>query len=137
MNLFLDTNIFLRYFSKDNEEMYRQSEMLFLRVGESKLQLATSTIVLTEIIFTLKSFYKRTHEEIVRHLNGILDIRNFILIEKTNFLPAYQLYKKSNKKISDCLIVTQIPEHYSLCSFDTRLEKLIGKRRFIHPASVV
>lgn len=137
MNLFLDTNVFLRFFTKDDKKMYVQAEKILSLGEEGKLRLATSTIVLTEIIFTLKNFYKLKAASIQEHIESILAIKNLLLVERTNFPAAYKLYKTHKEKISDCLIVTQVPQHYKLCSFDGRLKRLIGKYRFILPGKVI
>jgi len=135
--IFLDTNIFLRYFTGDSEDMYQASENILKLCEEGKLQIAASTIVLTEIIYTLKSFYKLDNSEIFKHIDSILCIKNIILIEKTYFNTSYQLFKKDpSAKISDCLIVTQVPLNYLLCSFDKGIERLIGKGRFIDPREI-
>ena len=136
--IFLDTNIFLRYFTRDREDMYQESENILKLCEGGRLQIATSTIVLTEIIYTLKSFYKLGNSEIYKHIDSILRIKNIILIEKTYFNKSYQLFKKElSAKISDCLIVTQIPLNYILCSFDKGIERLIGEQRFIDPEEVL
>ncbi|MBI4129829.1 PIN domain-containing protein [Candidatus Roizmanbacteria bacterium] len=137
MRIFLDTNVFLRYFTKDDREMYDAVEELLLSATESKIHLATSTVVLTEIMYTLKSFYKQNNSRIQQHIDSILEITNLVLLDKTNFKQAYTLHKKRNVKISDCLIATQVPESYKLCSFDNDLEKIIGKNRFITPGKVL
>lgn len=133
MKLFFDTNIFLRFFTKDNEEMYSLSSALLSLAEEGKIQVSTSTIVLVEIIYTLKSFYRQNNQSVQKHVDSILKVKNLYLIDNTKFRKAYGLLKKSGNKISDCLIVTQIPENYKLCSFDERLKKLIGEKRFVHP----
>ncbi len=139
MNIFLDTNIWLRYFIGDNENQRDIVETILQKVTESEVNLCTSSFVLSEFIYVESSFYKITKTDILEDIEAITSIKNLWLIEKTNLLVSIELYKKSQSKMtkwSDCMIVTQIPEHYSLCSFDTRLEKLIGKHRFTHPSTI-
>ena len=137
MRLFIDTNLFLRYFTKDNQEMYETVEKILLCVLHSEIRIATSTIVLTEIMYTLQSFYKCDQKTIQKHVDSILQIANLVLIDETNFRRAYEYHKKKKVKISDCLIVTQVPEKYKLCSFDEELKNIIGKSRFISPEEVI
>jgi predicted nucleic-acid-binding protein len=136
MNLFLDTNLFLRFFTKDNKEMTSQAKGILSLAYAGKMRLATSTVVLTEIIYTLKTFYKKNRKDIIKHIEYILLIKNILLIDKTDFRSAFRLYRESGQKISDCLIISQVPANYKLCSFDKDLEKLIGKSRFVYPAKV-
>jgi len=137
MRIFLDTNIFLRYFTKDNQKMYDAVEIIFQLNDQSQVHLATSTIVLTEVMFTLRSLYRLNKKIISQHVESILEIKNLLLIDQTNFQQAYRLHKKSGEKIADCLIVTQVPSRYALCSFDQGLSKIIGEKRFVTPEKVV
>lgn len=126
----------MRFFAKDNEEMYSLSSGLLSLAEEGNIQVSTSAIVLIEIIYTLKSFYRQNNQSVQKHIDSILKVKNLYLLDNTKFRKAYDLLQKSGNKISDCLIVTQIPENYRLCSFDERLKKLIGEKRFIHPREV-
>ncbi len=137
MRIFLDTNIFLRYFTQDNQKMYDSVAMILDLSEKSELRIATSTVVLTEIMFTLRSLYGLSKQDIDKHVDSILEIKNLLLIDQTQFLQAYSLHKTSGEKISDCLITTQVPSQYHLCSFDKDLRKIIGTSRFISPEEVV
>lgn len=138
-NLFLDTNIWLRYFIGDNEDQLNLVEEILQLNEQGVASLATSSFVLSEFVYVESSFYKISKSDLIEDLESIVGIKNLFFIEKTNFLAGLELYKKSPLKTvkwSDCMIATQIPTNYKLCSFDGRLEKLIGRDRFIHPAQV-
>lgn len=140
MNLFLDTNIWLRFFIGDEEKQLKIVKQILELSEESKIKLATSTFILSEFVFVETSFYKISKKDIIKDLNTITAIRNILLIEKTDFNESLQYYKESTSKMqkwSDCVIAAQVPQRFKLCSFDERLEKLIGKDRFIHPAKAV
>lgn len=98
---------------------------------------STSTFVLSEFIYVENSFYKITKPDSIQDLEAIRTIRNLWLISNTNFDLSFHIFKQFEKvKWSDCMIVAQVPESYTLCSFDKRLEKLIGGKRFIDPVEV-
>ena len=73
MKLFLDTNIFMRFFIKDNEQMVEQVKRIFFLAETGKYKLATSTIVLTEIMYTLQSFYKLEVKDIEKYIASIFE----------------------------------------------------------------
>jgi len=138
MKLFLDTNVWLRLFIPDNENLFLQAKRLIELAEEGKVRLSTSTFVLSEFIYVESSFYRIDKKNIIEDLEGISSIKNIRIIDSTNFNKALKLFKKSKeRKWSDCVIISQVPENYFLCSFDLRLRYLIGKKRFFTPQEVV
>ena len=138
MNVFLDTNIWLRYFIGDEKDHLEVVQEIFKNNDEGKLRIATSTFVLSEFIYTERSFYKISKVSVVEDLEAIQMVRGIWIIEHTDFPSSFQLFKKSQaNKWSDCVIVSQVPEDYIFCSFDEGLEKLIWRERFVSPDKVI
>lgn len=137
MNLFIDTNIWLRYLLRDNETHFKLAQNILVLNEESKIKLATSTFVLSEIVYTEQSFYKINRNDVVEDIKTIKSIKNLLLVEKTNLSKTLDLFSTNkNTKWSDCIIATQIPDNYKLCSFDKGLEKLMQKGKFISPEDI-
>ena len=136
MKLFIDTNIWLRFFIRDLEEHYFIANKVFTLNDEGKIKLATSTIVISEFVFTQTTFYKINRKDIQDDITAILSVKNLLIIDKTNIHKTINYYSHKNSKWADCLIASQVPENYKLCSFDTGLEKIIGKNRFVSPEKV-
>ena len=137
MNLFIDTNIWLRYMLCDHEKHFKIAEAILQLNEESKIKLATSTFVLSEIVYTEQSFYRIDRLNVIDDIKAISSVKNLLLVEKTNLTKTVDLFT-SNKstKWSDCIIVAQVSDNYKLCSFDENLKKTIGKDRFISPEDV-
>ena len=55
---FIDTNLFIRYFTRDDEEKAQKVLALLKRVEEDRERVITSPLVIFETIFTLESFCK-------------------------------------------------------------------------------
>lgn len=110
----------------DVKEQYEECVQFFSVVEEGKIRPYTSSLVLLEINYVLSVTYKIAKEEILKDINAILQTRNLVLIEETNFPKAWQLYTKVNVKLVDCLIVSQLPEDIILCSFDQEFRKFEG-----------
>ncbi|MFH1961060.1 MAG: PIN domain-containing protein [Patescibacteria group bacterium] len=82
---FVDTNIFLRFLVKEDEQAYNKSFALFKKASEGKINLITSSLVIFEIIWTLESFYKVKKSDIVGKVLGILNLPN-LEVEKAELL---------------------------------------------------
>lgn len=138
MKLFLDTNVWLRFFIADNEEFFLQVKRLIELAEEGRVRLSASTFVLSEFVYVESSFYKIDKKNIVEDLESISSIKNIRIIESTDFYRALEIFKKSSeKKWSDCIIISSVPENYFLCSFDLKLKNLIGKKRFVTPQEAI
>ena len=57
---FLDTNILLRYLTRDDEEKARRALALLLRVERGEEEVVTSPMVVFETIFTLQRYLSST-----------------------------------------------------------------------------
>lgn len=120
---FLDSNIWLRPLV---EESPASSSVinLFQYIELGKIKPYTSTIVLLEVAFVLQSVYKIKHQDIKNDLIGILETKNLTLIEQTNFNQALSLNSQTGVKLTDCLIITQLPSKTVFVSFDQEFKKI-------------
>lgn len=62
--VFVDTNVFLRYLTNDVPEQADAAEALLDRAERGELRLVTSALVVAEVVWTLGSFYKRTKAQV-------------------------------------------------------------------------
>mgnify|MGYP005853605569 FL=1 len=85
--IFIDTNVFLRFFVADVEGFYQRAMGLFERAEKGEIRLVTSDMVIAEIVWVLESYYGfkkeevRTVVETLLHSKG-LKVINSDLIEK-------------------------------------------------------
>lgn len=124
MKIFLDTNLLLRYYLKDNPEQFESVANLLLQIEEGQFKVYTSSIIFLEVSYVLKSVYKLSLPEIIDILDSIFTIRGITVLEKTNTKLALQFYKKYKIKFTDCLIASQMPKNTILVSFDEELSKI-------------
>lgn len=123
--IFLDTNIWLRFFTGDNSEQSKACRELFTKIESGKYLPYCSNIVLLEIAYTLKTFYNLTHLQISHYLETLFKTRNLTILEKTNSYEAFKLHKRTKIKFTDCLIATQIKPGMTLLTYDHDFLKLI------------
>ena len=69
---FVDTNVFLRYLTGDDPSKYEDCKTLFKKAIEGKITLATSGLVVAELIWTLLSYYKIPKAEVVEKISIIV-----------------------------------------------------------------
>jgi uncharacterized protein len=89
---FLDTNILLRYLTRDDEAKARAALRLLLRVERGEERVHTSPMVVFETVFTLQSFYRQPRARIRERLRPILAMRSLALPNKRLYLAALDLY---------------------------------------------
>src|SRR5947209_14567384 len=91
---FLDTNIFLRYLTRDDAQKAAACYALFQRVKQGQETLLTSETVIAEVIYVLSSpaHYNLSHEEIGTRLHPLLTLRGLKFPKKKACLKALALY---------------------------------------------
>lgn len=122
--LFLDTNLFLRFFLKDDESQYQNVYNLFAKIEEGKFKPYTSSIVLLELNYVVRNIYKLSIDEILDYIDAVKKMRGITVIEKTYTDRAINLYKKYKIKLGDCFISAQLPKGAILASYDEDFQKI-------------
>ena len=92
---FLDTNIILRYLTRDDENKAEACYQLFQRVSRGEEDLFTCEAIITEVVYVLSSSrapYRLSHEEIRERLAPILTIRGLRLPQKRVYIDALDIY---------------------------------------------
>ena len=131
---FLDTNLLLRYFTRDDEEKAQKVLELLKRIERNDEKVITSSLVIFETIFTLESFYKVLREEIRELLTPILDLRGLRLSDKDIYRQALNIYvEKKNFSFPDAFNAAfafkkGVKEIYS---YDEDFDRIEGIKRFI------
>lgn len=124
IKIFLDSNIWLRFFLKDDQEQYEIVSTLYSLIEEGNFRPYTSTIVLLEINYILAKIYHQQINKIIRYITKIMEIRNITVLESTNLLKAIEIYRKYRIKLADCLIADQIKRDMILITFDQEFHKI-------------
>lgn len=122
--IFIDTNLWARFFIEDNQEQFNQTKTLLAQVEEGNLRAYTSTIVLLELQFILQKIYHLSFEKAIEVFEIIRKVRNITIIEKTNLDLAIKFLKLYKIKFPDCLVASQLPKDTTLVSFDEELSKI-------------
>lgn len=98
---FLDTNILLRYLTRDDEEKADRALALLLRVEQGQEVLVTSPLVVFETVFTLQRSYHVPRNQIRDLTLPIIDLRGLHLPDKNLYHQAFDLYVNDNISFAD------------------------------------
>jgi predicted nucleic acid-binding protein len=130
---FIDTNLFIRYFTRDDEEKAEAVLKLLKRVEKNEERIITSPLVIFELVFTLGSYYKVPRREIKEIMQPVFNLRGLRLDYRDVFEAALELYSQSNLSFTDAFNACfmnkrEIEEIYS---FDRDFDQLEGIKRVV------
>ena len=132
---FLDTNVILRYLTRDDEAKAKACYELFQRVQRGEEELATCEAIVAEVIYVLSSPrlpYRLSHEQIRARLLPILTLRGLKLPQKRVCLQALDLYASyPSVDFEDALAVAHMEQRgiTGIVSYDRDFDRVAGLRR--------
>jgi predicted nucleic acid-binding protein len=94
--VFVDTNIFLRYLTKDDPAKYDRCREVFKKAIESEISLFTSEMVIAELIWTLLSYYRVPKAEVIEKVSIIISTSNLHLDNKSIIADSLVLFSQEN-----------------------------------------
>ena len=94
--VFVDTNIFLRYLTKDDPAKYERCREIFKKAIKGEIFLFTSEMVIAELIWTLLSYYRVPKAEVIEKVSIIIGTRNLHIVNKAFIADSLVLYSQKN-----------------------------------------
>ncbi|OGG20374.1 hypothetical protein A3D03_06020 [Candidatus Gottesmanbacteria bacterium RIFCSPHIGHO2_02_FULL_40_13] len=132
MRYFIDTNIFIRVLHKENEKLFQECLLLLQSIKENEVEAFTGTVVLTEVVWTLSSFYKISKAKIIEGVRGIININGLKVLDNYNQSLALTLFEKHSIKYIDALIASNeevFTKKMTIVSYDRDFDKLPVNRQ--------
>lgn len=128
--VFLDTNIFLRFLVNTKGKQHQDCFRLFKLIRAGKVKGVICSVVILEIYFTLKSFYRFSNRKCEKLLGQILGIGNLKAVDNFNYGKALKLFSQKRVKFADCLIASLkfFEKEGTIVSYDKDFDKLGVKR---------
>ncbi len=125
---FIDTNILLRYFTRDDEQKAQRVLQLLTRVERGEEKVITSSLVIFETVFTLQKFYKVPRASIKELILPFITLKGLQLPSKHIYHRAFDLYVTKNISFADAynaayMLAKEVPHVYS---WDTDFDKIEG-----------
>lgn len=123
---FVDTNIFLEVFARTGKKSTACVKYL-----EEETGLWTNYLVMSEIEWTLRSFYNQPREEIADKLHSILKLDNLRVASKVILIEAVEIYRETSMDWVDVVCALEIREsgNLEIISYDKHFDKLGFLRR--------
>jgi predicted nucleic acid-binding protein len=128
---FLDTNILLRYFTRDDEDKAQHALALLQRIEKGEEQVETSPPVIFETVFTLQRHYRVPRPQIRALLLPILRMRELRLPSKNLCIAALELFVEHNISYVDAFNAAYMQSRSitEVYSWDTDFDRILGITR--------
>ena len=94
--IFLDTNIFLRFYLRDDEAKAKRCRELLLAVGAGEEEAMTSTMVIAEVVWVLERTYRCSRKQVAEFVMSLLGLPHLMLPEKHVVEVAIACYAEQN-----------------------------------------
>jgi len=130
---FLDTNIILRYLTRDDPQKAERCLQLFKKAERGEVELTTSESVIAEVVYVLSSpkVYQVPRERVRTLLMPILNLRGLKLYPRRLYRRALDVYATHPIDFEDALAVAHM-EHQgisAILSYDTHFDRVEGIER--------
>lgn len=132
---FLDTNVILRYLTRDDDAKAQACYELFRRAQRGEEELTTCEAMVAEVVYVLSSPrlpYRLDHAQIRARLLPILTLRGLKLPHKRVCLRALDVYASSAfLDFEDALAVAHMEQRSipEIVSYDRDFDRMAGLRR--------
>ena len=120
--IFVDTNVFLRFFVRDVESFYHKARELFEKAENGEIKLETSDLVIAEIVWVLESYYGFSKAEIKEVIDTILETKNIKTANHERIKEAISLYASGKMDFIDAYNIAYIKArgHAKVATFDAK-----------------
>jgi predicted nucleic acid-binding protein len=128
--LIVDTNLLVRFFTGEPEDMAVATKRLVQKADEGSLELEVFPLIVAETIYTLESFYKIKREEVCRALLSLVESRGIKVHEKSRIIDALKRHRDFNVHFADAyLAAVAVDLQLAVASFDRDFDKFEDVRR--------
>ena len=136
MTQFVDTNIFIRYLTRDDPQKAEACLRLFEQAKASEVILTTSESVLAEVVFVLGSprGYRLSRADVRARLYPLVAMEGLKLADRRKYFRALDLYATHNIDFEDALTVAHMEQYNldELYSYDRDFDR-VGEVKRIEP----
>lgn len=131
--VFLDTNILIRYLTRDDPKKAKQAKSAIDKLEKNTLTAITTEAVIIEAVHILssKKLYNLPREEVKRHLAALVRLKGLKIPNKLTYLRAFDLYASSTIDFVDVLLIAhmQRTKISTILSFDQDFDRIPGVKR--------
>ena len=109
---------------QDNEEHYKIARDFFLELEAGEKHALLLDIIIGEIVYVLKSYYKQDKTYIADRIKVLLQYENLEVSSRAIIIEALEVYVKKNIDFADAILCAKKNlEGYTVLSFDKDVKK--------------
>jgi len=122
---FADTNFYLRFILKDNQNQAKESKEFLAKAKEGKIKIIFLPEVIFEMEFVLRSVYSLSQKDIVRYLLPLIKTDYLEIEEREIWLLAFKIFQETNLSLFDIFLFLKAKkEKAQILNFDKDFKKL-------------
>jgi len=115
----VDANVLLRFLTGEPKPMAEQAARLMRRAEQGEVLLVLSPLVIAEMVWVLKSFYRHSFDEISRVVIPLLSADGVEVEDRELLIRAIELARDKNVDFLDAVLALQVVRHgETVCTFD-------------------
>ena len=101
---FVDSNVFLRFFSKDDDKQRQQAKAMLLRGQKKEIELYCGPPIFFEVAWVLATTYGLSRDEILDTLETMLCTPNLRVLDEGTVRDAIELARATQQGFADSYI---------------------------------
>ncbi len=127
----LDTNVIVRFLVSDKSPKYKNLYSFFESLEYGKMKVELKLIVLFQVLFVLKSFYKVPKDQIANGITDLLKYKGIVIKNKTMIRRMMEMWRNKKLDIVDCYLIAILENDSQnlLYSYDRDFDKFNINRK--------
>jgi predicted nucleic acid-binding protein len=127
----LDANVILRHIMEDDPELAQRAHRLVQAIDDGRVIGHLDPVVLSEVVYVLKSFYRMPLERITEILLPLVQHANILVSDKARYIDALTLFASGVPHFGDACACAMALRQCGgrLLSFDRKLGRVPGVKR--------
>jgi len=130
---FIDANIFIRFFTKDDPIKAQSCFNLFKKAKQNKIAITTSEAIIAEVVYVLssKNLYNKSSSEIRSLLYPIISLPGLKLSNRKKYLRALDIYALYSIDFEDAMAIAYMESKkvMQIYSYDKHFDRIKGIER--------
>jgi predicted nucleic-acid-binding protein len=123
--LWVDANVLLRFLTGEPQDLADKAARLMGRAERREVVLVVSSLVIAEVIWVLKSFYRNSLADIARVLVPLMSADGLEVEDRETLIQAVELARDENVDFVDAMLALQAARRDEpVCSFDRDFKRL-------------
>lgn len=123
--LWVDANVLLRFLTGEPKELAGKAASLMARAENGEVTLVVSPLVVAEVVWVLKSFYRHSLEDIAGVLVPLMSADGVEVEDRETLTQAIELARDKNVDFVDAALALQAARRGEpVCSFDGDFKRL-------------